>query len=125
MAWDDTKQDGDVLDPSEWNEMVTDQKSRIINSGVTTFEDADATPTVASARMCRTANTGATTISNFDNGSDGQEIVIQFNDGNTTIAHNANIKLQGGQNFTAAQYDQIRLSLMSTIWIEGGRSLNS
>lgn len=125
MAWDDTKSLGDVLQAADWNAMVTDQKSRIINSGVTTFEDADTTPTVSSARMCRTANTGATTITTFDNGVDGQEIVIQFNDANTTIANGATIKLQGGQNFTGAQYDEIRLSLLSTVWIEGGRSLNS
>lgn len=125
MAWDDTKIDGDIIDPAEWNAMVTDQKSRIINAGVTTFEDADTTPTVASARMCRTANTGATSITTFDGGEDGQEIVIQFNDSNTTIVNGATIKLQGGQNFTAAQYDEIRFSLLSTVWIEGGRSLNS
>lgn len=125
MAWDSTKISGDIIVAADWNAMVTDQKSRIINAGVTIFEDADTTPTVVSARMCRTANTETISITNFDNGVDGQEIVIQFNDNYTTIANNATIKLQGGQNFTASQYDQLSLSLLSTVWIEGGRSLNS
>lgn len=29
MAWDDTKQDNDVLEPTEWNDMVEDQKLRL------------------------------------------------------------------------------------------------
>jgi len=125
MAWEDTKQDGDLILPADWNAMVTNQKSLGLIGAPQTFEDADATPTVANYRVFRTANTGSTTITNFEDGADGQEIVIQFNDSNTIIQNNATIKLQGGQNFAPAQYDVLLLSKLSTVWIEGGRSLNS
>ncbi len=90
-----------------------------------TFSDGDTTPSVSGGRVFRTTNTSATTITNFDDGADGQEIIIQVNDSNTTIQNNSNIKLQGGQNFTPAQYDTIMLSKLSTYWLEESRSLNS
>ncbi len=55
-------------------------------NGTTTFADADATPSVAGGgKVFITANTGATTITDFDDGRAGQEIVVIINDGNTTI----------------------------------------
>ncbi len=35
MAWDDTKQADDLIKSSEWNTMVSDQKSRIENNSGT------------------------------------------------------------------------------------------
>jgi len=32
MAWDDIKQPSDLIQSSEWNDMVSDQKSRIENN---------------------------------------------------------------------------------------------
>lgn len=57
------------------------------------FGTGDTTPSVsAAAPVFRTFNTGATTITNFDNGYPGQEFDIRFQDANTTIdiAGNAN-----------------------------------
>lgn len=52
---------------------------------VTAFADQDATPSVASATVFRTANTVATTITAFDSGAAGQIIWVLINDTNTTI----------------------------------------
>lgn len=63
------------------------------------FIDGDATPSVGNTypTTFRTANTGPTTITNFDDGFNGQEFVLVINDVYTTIAHNANVILDGGK----------------------------
>lgn len=64
------------------------------------FPDGDGTPDVSGQPEYgnfKTGNTGATTITDFDNpNADGQFIRVLFTDGNTTIEHNANINLEGG-----------------------------
>jgi hypothetical protein len=45
----------------------------------------DATPTVYNKSYIQTANTAPTTISTFDDGVDGQEVWVQFNDAFTTV----------------------------------------
>lgn len=50
-----------------------------------TFADQDATPDVSQGRNFKTANTVATTITDFDNGVEGQTICIVTGDANTTF----------------------------------------
>lgn len=50
-----------------------------------TFTSGDTTPSVKGRRFFRTNNGSATTITFFDDGVSGQEIVIQILDANTTI----------------------------------------
>ena len=69
-------------------------------SGVTEITDADTTPSVFGAAVLVTANTGATTITGFDDGARGRRFVLVFGDANTTLADGANLKLNGGANFT-------------------------
>ena len=127
MAWDTVKVDGNTILPSDWNDMVTDQKSRAYNANIQTFTDGDTTPSVATYRTFKTANTASTTITTFDSGVDGQEIIILFNDSNTIIQNGTNIKLQGAGNFTGAQYDTLTLVRFSStpVWVELSRSVNS
>lgn len=83
------------------------------------FADADATPDVSSGSYWKTANTGATTITNFDSPlPDGQKIHVLFTDTNTTIQNNANIVLQSGRDFTGA-VDDVKIFLYDeTNWVE-------
>ncbi len=56
------------------------------------FANADTTPSVAQqAPVYRTFNSGATTITDFDNGVPGQRFMLRFQDGNTTIDIGSNI----------------------------------
>ncbi|HDD44581.1 MAG TPA: hypothetical protein ENG63_06965 [Candidatus Desulfofervidus auxilii] len=72
----------------------------------TTFSDGDTTPSVANKKYFKEANTSATSITTFDDGISGQEIVIIFtsDDGTgksyTTIVHGSGIYLKGGTNVT-------------------------
>jgi len=50
-----------------------------------TFADGDLTPDVSAGRNFVTANTGATLISDFDGGVDGQVILVKIGDANTDI----------------------------------------
>lgn len=58
----------------------------LLNPAEQAFTDADATPTVAAGTSFVTANTGATTITAFDDGYTGQTITVRVADANTTIS---------------------------------------
>jgi hypothetical protein len=53
--------------------------------GEVAFADADATPSVKGIMSAITANTGATTITGFDDGTAGQVLTLRIYDANTTI----------------------------------------
>jgi len=65
------------------------------------FADGDTTPSVAMASLFDTANTNPTTITEFDDGIDGQIIRIKA-DTNTTIDHGTNIFATSGADITCA-----------------------
>ena len=89
-----------------------------------TFTNADATPSVAGGNRFKEANTGATIITAFDDGADGQIIVILFTTGNTTIQDGANLQLNGGVNFVGTANDILTLVRFDTVWYEISRSVN-
>lgn len=89
-----------------------------IRGAVESFTDADATPSVASGQVAyQTANTGATTITDFDDGYEGQTILVVL-DANTTIdmSANANIRGNDGSDVTGAANDAVRCTLVGTTW---------
>lgn len=97
-----------------------------------TFTAGDTTPSIAGGSHFKTANTGATTITDFDDPSaGGHEITIVFGDTDTTIQASASIVLQGGQASPANDFgasailDTIKLLYDGTRWVELHRSLNS
>lgn len=92
-----------------------------------TLTPDDTTPSVAGITHALTANTVATTITNFDDpAAGGQELIIVFGDANTTIADNANINLQGGLlQGPMALLDTFHLVYDGTQWVEIIHSLNS
>lgn len=93
-------------------------------ANVGTYTAADTTPSVADTEVLPIANSGAISITTFDDGTAGQRIILQFADANTTIVHGATVKLSGGSNFTSTANDTMTLVLVSSVWYEVARSVN-
>ena len=86
----------------------------------------DSTPDVSGYRTWKTAIGGlAVEISNFTQCRADDVKYIIFSNGLTTIKSNANIKLQGGIDFTGSAGDTIQLIYDGYVWYELTRSLNS
>lgn len=122
------------MDPITYNELVdaiNNLTAGISPDGVDTFTDGDTTPSVSGNDSFKTGNTAPTTITDFDDGTEGQEIRIEFCDTDTTIKASASIVLQGGQTSPdqdfgpSAVYDILKLYYNGTRWVEVSRSLNS
>jgi hypothetical protein len=90
-----------------------------------TITDGDVTPSVTFAGPYLTANTGATAITNFTDGLEGQILTILAQDANTTINHSTSIRLAGGVNKTFAVYDTMQLLRCNGIWQQISYSKNS
>ena len=86
-----------------------------------TWASGDTTPSVLGGKAFKTANAGATTITFFDDGIEGQEITIVFGDANTTLTDGGNLALAGG--FTSTTNDVMHLIYDGTVWCEISRSI--
>jgi len=79
--------------------------------------DQDATPDVFFQNVVVTANTLATTITDFDNGYEGQTLLVDINDANTTIAFSgANFSGNGSVDLVAAAGDHLNCVLSGGVW---------
>ena len=77
----------------------------------------------ANAKVAKTANTSATTISLFYGLNEGQEFTLYINDANTTIADGTYIKLNGSGNWTpGANGGAIRFVVLDGVAWEVGRA---
>jgi len=86
-------------------------------SEVITFTDGDATPDVGNGNIFKTANTGATTITMFDGGSNGQVIHVIIADANTTIDFTGtNLKGNAGVNWSPTTNDHMTCIYDGTNW---------
>lgn len=81
-----------------------------------------ATPSVPGRTNWRANNSSATTITAFNNGVDGQQIVIRAANGNTTIAHGGAIINRGGVNVTLSADNSISYVRQGAVWREVYRS---
>ena len=73
------------------------------------FTANDATPSVLYGSLFRTVNTGATTITTFDNGVNGQVIDVVFTDNITTIDFTGSgLKGHGGVDWGPPIYESMR-----------------
>lgn len=82
------------------------------------FADGDATPDVSAGTAFVTANTGATSITDFD-GETNAMIIVQAGDNNTTIVHDATkIVLRGGLSVPLTQNDVMIFVNRAGIWYE-------
>ncbi len=82
------------------------------------FADADSTPDVSAGTFFKTANTGATSITDFL-GNTNALIYVRADDALTTIVHDATkIVLQGGINITLALNDIMMFADDGGVWYE-------
>lgn len=93
-----------------------------------------AQPSVAKRSRWLVDNSAATTITDLLGGKDGQEVILKFQNANTTIEHatgaaGTRIRLAGGVNFAGNFHDTLRLVYQgvpaSGSWFEISRSANS
>lgn len=99
--------------------------SGVLPSGVEAFVANAATPSVVNAitGVFQTANSSATTITNFAGPVlDGFMFTLLVNDGNTTIQHNAGLILRGGVNATPANGSIFTFRRYGSIWREETRN---
>ena len=94
------------------------------------YTDGDATPSVSGPRLqvLTIVNASPTTITNFDDEVSGQMLVLTFQDANTTVQHNTDIKLAGAVDFVAGQNDTLTLVKQGASpfrFVEVARSVNS
>jgi hypothetical protein len=83
-----------------------------------TFTDGATTPSIAKTDNFKTANTGATVITNFTQGYDGQTINIIVADANTTIQNNASIKNRSGANIVAGINTTYSYRRSGSVWYQ-------
>lgn len=81
---------------------------------------AGATPSVSNYKNFRTNNAGATNLSNFLNGTDGQDITVLMNDGNTTIKNGTTIATASGADIAPASGKAYRFRLSTALgkWVQ-------
>ena len=109
-----------------------------VNSGssisqIKAFTNRDATPSVSGGSLFLTANTRATTITAFDDPTEGQQITIIIKDALTDFTNGGisgkgvnRLLLNGNANWTTATTgDSISLVYNDGIWIETNRSDNT
>lgn len=89
-----------------------------------TYTPADTTPTVRAGNYMVVANGGAVSITAFDDGVDGQLLILKFSDNNTTLVDAAGLQLAGGSNFNPTADDIVVLIRISSVWYELSRSEN-
>lgn len=86
-------------------------------SRITTFTSTDATPSVKRGDHFYTANASATTITAFDDGVEGDEIVVVIDDANTTVDFTGTtLKGHGGSDWTPGVGDFMRCRLFGGNW---------
>jgi parallel beta-helix repeat protein len=109
----------DVLDAAINDNVYTTQES--VQSYLLTNNST--TPSVLGGRSVFTAtNSAPTSITNFTNGVDGQEITIYATNANTTLVTGGSIRLAGDVNFAMGSNSTVRLRRLSTLWVEVGRA---
>ena len=124
----------DSTGATTWAERISyyaDNKEldEIINGEPINFTDADTTPSVItnssvpSERLYQFSNTGATSVTDFDDPYSNQEITLRM-DANTTIIYDsAKIRTKGDANVTGSANNFIQfMHLPNGIWYETWRS---
>ncbi len=99
-------------------ELVVQDTVGTLVGTVGTFVANDATPSVGGGTFFKTANTIATTITDFDNSlGNGHRILIFFNDNYTVIHHDAAvISLPGAADLSFKVGDIMEFISISGVW---------
>jgi hypothetical protein len=102
-----------ISDATSAADTVVVGRSNLINA----FTDADTTPSVLQRSIFRTANTGATTITTFDDGLIGQEITVLIRDDDTIFDFTGTaLKGNNGSDWSALTNDTMRCVYNGTNW---------
>jgi hypothetical protein len=91
-----------------------------VEGAAVTFANGDLTPSVALSRAFQTNNAGATTITAFDDGADGVEIIIRAGDAVTTFQHagGGTLRCEGAADKTLGVDDIIRFVRIGGVWYQ-------
>ncbi len=103
------------------NEVSGTFPSEINVNSLSVLTASDTTPSVNNADSAKTNNSSTTTITNFDDGYDGQQFTLRV-DANTTIQNNANIKLNNSVNYTPPSGGMITFLRDGSVWYEVSRT---
>lgn len=87
-------------------------------ASLVTATNGDVTPSVLGWAWGKIDNSSATTITNFDDGVEGQEITLLFANANTTIEDNLNIDTLSNANTTPSGGDVLKFILIDGLWRE-------
>jgi len=92
--------------------------------GRSSAADGDTTPSVKSTNILHFGNTGATSVTMFDDGVEGQRLVVISPDSptNTTIVEGSNLKLQGSANITLVPYIPLFFQFYNGTWYQIAQS---
>jgi hypothetical protein len=112
----------------EFQEIVCRETLKVETDGAfRAFSAGDTTPSVAGYTAWRTNNGNTTTITGFDDGVDGQRIIVRC-DGHTGITHDSRrIRLRGELSIPAGTVNSdfcIELLRSSGVWFEQHRNLD-
>ena len=103
---------------------VLDPDFGLMQNAVGTYTAGDLTPSVLGIRVMVVANSGATSITAFDDGVTGQVVSLVFSDVNTTITLD-NCYLAGAAAFVSGVNDTLTLvNVGANKWSEVARSGN-
>lgn len=85
-----------------------------------TAADGDTTPSVLGLSLLVLNNTGPTTITQFDDGVDGQRIAVWDQNGNSTIDDGANIVCSGNIDLDFSANQTAIFERAGTTWVQTG-----
>lgn len=90
----------------------------VAGDSVVDISDGDATPTVVGGSVFKTQNTTPTTITDFTNGVETEEITVIFGDSNTTIDFNSAGPLKGnaGEDWSPKAGDSMQCVYDGSHW---------
>ncbi len=91
---------------------------RLVLNNPLTLTPNSATPSVELGNIFKTANTGATSITNFTDGAAGQRVTVFCQDANTTLVNNSNITTTTGSNKSLSNGAVYELIHNGTKWVE-------
>ena len=95
-----------------------------VHGQVITNTDLSALLDPRNGNVINVSNSSATTITNITAPTPGHIFTLVFLDGNTTVQHNANIRLSGAVDFVAATDDTLELCYNGTKFVQVGGSVN-
>lgn len=86
-------------------------------SEIVGFANGDTTPSVKGGNVFYCGNTNPTSITAFDDGKNGQDIVVLL-DGNTTIVHSSGLRCAGSANLVGTTNDTVRFTKIGGNWYQ-------